>query len=102
MKTAPLGDLSLESFLAEYWQKKPLLVRNALPKVKPPITADELAGLACEEEVEARLIIQEMRLFPLCPQPIGPCWCRPWIIGCRLPLNFLLSFTLFPVGVLMI
>jgi len=59
MKTVPLGDLSLESFLAEYWQKKPLLVRNALPKVKPPIAADELAGLACEEEVESRLIIQD-------------------------------------------
>jgi len=59
MKTVPLGDLSLESFLAEYWQKKPLLVRNALPKVKPPIAADELAGLACEEEVESRLIIHD-------------------------------------------
>ena len=59
MKTLPLGDLSLEVFLAEYWQKKPLFVRNALPKVKPPIAADELAGLACEEEVESRLIIQD-------------------------------------------
>ena len=59
MKSVPLGDLSLESFLAEYWQKKPLLIRNALPKVKPPIAADELAGLACEEEVESRLIIQD-------------------------------------------
>ena len=59
MKTLPLGDMSLETFLSEYWQKKPLLVRNALPNVKPPIAADELAGLACEEEVESRLIIQD-------------------------------------------
>ena len=59
MKSVPLGDLSLEDFLAEYWQKKPLLVRHALPKVKSPIAADELAGLACEEEVESRLIIQD-------------------------------------------
>ncbi len=58
MINVPLGDLSLETFLAEYWQKKPLLIRQALPKVKPPIAADELAGLACEEEVESRLIIQ--------------------------------------------
>ena len=57
MKTVPLGDLSLETFLAEYWQKKPLLIRQALPGIKPPIAADELAGLACEEEVESRLII---------------------------------------------
>ena len=28
-------------------------------KIKPPIAADELAGLACEEEVESRLIIQD-------------------------------------------
>ncbi|MEX2493312.1 MAG: cupin domain-containing protein [Nitrospirales bacterium] len=60
MKKLPLGDLSLETFLAEYWQKKPLLVRHALPNVKPPIAADELAGLACEEEVESRLIIQDV------------------------------------------
>jgi len=59
MNILPLGDLSLETFLAEYWQKKPLFVRNALPKVKPPIVADELAGLACEEEVESRLIIHD-------------------------------------------
>lgn len=59
MNNLPLGDLSLETFLAEYWQKKPLLVRNALPNVKPPIAADELAGLACEEEVESRLIIHD-------------------------------------------
>ncbi|MDH5564981.1 MAG: cupin domain-containing protein [Nitrospirota bacterium] len=59
MKNSPLGDLSLETFLAEYWQKKPLLIRQALPGIKPPIAADELAGLACEEEVESRLIIQD-------------------------------------------
>ena len=59
MKKTPLGDLSLETFLAEYWQKKPLLIRQALPEIKPPIAADELAGLACEEEVESRLIIQD-------------------------------------------
>ncbi|MDH5587204.1 MAG: cupin domain-containing protein [Nitrospirota bacterium] len=57
MKNLPLGDIPLETFLVEYWQKKPLLIRQALPQVKPPIAADELAGLACEEEVESRLII---------------------------------------------
>jgi len=61
MKTVPLGELSVEKFLAEYWQKKPLLVRRALPAVKPPIAGDELAGLACEEGVESRLVIQDAR-----------------------------------------
>ena len=59
MNKLPLGDISLETFLAEYWQKKPVLIRQALPGVKPPIVADELAGLACEEEVESRLIIHD-------------------------------------------
>jgi len=54
----PLGEISAEQFLAEYWQKKPLLIRNAFPDFIPPVTADELAGLACEEDVESRLIIQ--------------------------------------------
>jgi len=58
MKTLPLGDLTLDTFLTDYWQKKPLLIRQALPGIRPPIAADELAGLACEEEVESRLIIQ--------------------------------------------
>ncbi len=58
MKNLPLGNLPLDAFLAEYWQKKPLLVRQALPGIKPPIATDELAGLACEEEVESRLIVQ--------------------------------------------
>jgi 50S ribosomal protein L16 3-hydroxylase len=59
MNNLPLGDLSLDTFLAEYWQKKPLLIRQALPEITPPIGADELAGLACEEEVESRLIIHD-------------------------------------------
>ena len=51
-----LGNLSSEQFLRNYWQKKPLLIRNAWPNLKTPITAEELAGLACEETVHARLV----------------------------------------------
>ena len=61
MNNHPLGDISLETFLADYWQKKPLLVRQALPDIQPPIAADELAGLACEEEVESRLIVHDAK-----------------------------------------
>ncbi|MDA0738022.1 MAG: cupin domain-containing protein [Nitrospirae bacterium] len=59
MNSLPLGALTVEKFLAEYWQKKPLLIRNALPGCVPPIAADELAGLACEENVESRLIMHD-------------------------------------------
>ena len=53
-----LGELTPESFLADYWQKKPLLIRNAIPGFSTPISPDELAGLACETETECRLILE--------------------------------------------
>ncbi len=54
-----LGDISIEIFLAEYWQKKPLLIRQAFPGFCALISAEELAGLSLEEEVESRLITQQ-------------------------------------------
>ena len=52
------SDVTLEEFLSDYWQKKPLLFRNAFSNFRSPLTADELAGLACEEDSNARLIIE--------------------------------------------
>ncbi len=43
-------------FLREHWQRKPLLVRRAFPDFVDPVTPDELAGLACEDGVESRLV----------------------------------------------
>ena len=54
-----LGDLSADQFLAEYWQKKPLLIRNAIPHFEPPIDGDDLAGMSLEPTVESRLVIGE-------------------------------------------
>ncbi|HET8727682.1 MAG TPA: cupin domain-containing protein [Alphaproteobacteria bacterium] len=54
-----LGDLSVERFLAEYWQKRPLLIRQAVPGFHGPLTADELAGLALEDEVESRIVLEK-------------------------------------------
>src|SRR5690348_813356 len=56
--TALLGGLNPRDFLKRHWQKRPLLVRNAFPGFAPPLTAEELAGLACEEGVESRLVVQ--------------------------------------------
>lgn len=53
-----LGGLTAREFLRDYWQKKPLLVRQAVPDFESPISPDELAGLALEEEVESRLVIE--------------------------------------------
>lgn len=47
------------SFLRDYWQKRPLLMRSAIPPEAFPLAPDELAGLACEKEFESRLIVQQ-------------------------------------------
>lgn len=46
-------------FLDEYWQKKPLLLRQAFPGFITPLPADELAGLSLEPETNGKLIIQD-------------------------------------------
>lgn len=51
-----LGGLSPEKFMHRHWQKKPLLVRQALPEVRPPASRTELAQLAASEDVESRLV----------------------------------------------
>ncbi len=43
-------------FLRDYWQKKPLLIRNAFPAFDSPIQPEDLAGLACEEGALARIV----------------------------------------------
>ena len=52
-----LGEAGADEFLQEYWQQKPLLIRQALPGYISAISPDELAGLALEEEVESRLVV---------------------------------------------
>ena len=52
-----LGDISAEQFLAEYWQQKPLLIRNAIPNFQPPVDGNDLAGLSLEPEIESRLVV---------------------------------------------
>ena len=54
-----LGGLKPSDFLRDYWQKKPLLIRGAIPSFTGLVTPNELAGLACEEDVQARIIQQK-------------------------------------------
>jgi 50S ribosomal protein L16 3-hydroxylase len=48
--------MPVEEFLHDYWQKKPLLIRQAFPDFKAPLTPEDLAGLACEESALSRLV----------------------------------------------
>lgn len=50
--------LSAASFLRRYWQRAPLLMRQALPGFANPLPGDELAGLACEPDVESRIVLE--------------------------------------------
>jgi 50S ribosomal protein L16 3-hydroxylase len=54
---AVFGSLSPGQFLERHWQRAPGWFPAAMPRFRPPITPDELAGLACEEEVESRLVV---------------------------------------------
>ena len=53
-----LGDLSPQQFMQRYWQKKPLLIRQAVPGFKALLDRSALFALAEQEEVESRLITQ--------------------------------------------
>ncbi|MGR2738997.1 ribosomal protein uL16 3-hydroxylase [Billgrantia sp. Q4P2] len=54
-----LGGLTPAEFLRDYWQRQPLLIRGAFPDFESPLDPDELAGLACEEGIEARLVEED-------------------------------------------
>jgi len=56
--TPLLGGLTPQQFMRRHWQKKPLLIRQAVPDVRAPIDRAALFALAGEEEVESRLIVQ--------------------------------------------
>ncbi|PQZ91350.1 MULTISPECIES: cupin domain-containing protein [Pseudomonas] len=81
-----LGGITAREFLRDYWQKKPLLIRQAIPDFESPIDADELAGLALEEEVESRLVIEhgerpwELRRGPFAEDAFGTLPEREWTL----------------------
>lgn len=54
----PAPTFQPDVFLRDYWQKQPLLIRNLWPAWDNPLEPDDLAGLACEDNVESRLITQ--------------------------------------------
>lgn len=59
MLTLHLADFSLEHFMQHYWQQKPMVIRQGFANFKDLISPNDLAGLACEEEVESRLVYKK-------------------------------------------
>ena len=64
--------IDVKTFLSDYWQKKPLLIRQALPNFINLLSADELAGLAMEEEVESRMVFETPSESPFWRLKRGP------------------------------
>ena len=60
------------TFLNDYWQKKPLVIRQAWPNGDNPLTADELAGLALEDAVESRMVLETPNNAPFWQLRRGP------------------------------
>jgi 50S ribosomal protein L16 3-hydroxylase len=82
---ALLGGISPEQFMQRYWQKKPLLVRGAVPGMKPLLDRAALFGLAAQDEVESRLVVRDgsrwkMRRGPLPRRALPPLAQRDWTL----------------------
>ncbi|MEP6786381.1 MAG: cupin domain-containing protein [Sphingomonadales bacterium] len=78
-------DFDVDGFLRNYWQQRPLLIRNPWAKWRNPLEPDELAGLACEEGVEARLIEQKRKGWKVAHGPFpesrfGKLGKTPWTL----------------------
>lgn len=59
LSIALLGGLSPAQFMRRHWQKKPLLIRNAMPGFQPFLTRSQLFAMAADEAVESRLIVHQ-------------------------------------------
>ena len=65
-----LGGLTPQLFMRRHWQKRPLLIRQAVPDVVPLASRAELFAMAAREEVESRLIVHQARGWTLRHGPL--------------------------------
>lgn len=71
MKKHPtlLGGLTTAEFLRDYWQKRPLLIRQALPQFSGLLEPAQLMDLACDPDIEARLVAERRGRWQLQRSP---------------------------------
>ena len=80
-----LGGLTADQFMKRHWQKKPLLVRGAVPGFQPLLDRAGLFGLASCEDVESRLVAQSakgwaMRRGPVARRSLPPVSRAGWTL----------------------
>lgn len=78
-------NFDIAGFLTDFWQKKPLLIRSPWREWNNPLAPDDLAGLACESDVESRLITQspetwELEHGPLSETRFAQLGKQPWTL----------------------
>jgi 50S ribosomal protein L16 3-hydroxylase len=56
-----LGGMSPATFMQRHWQKKPLVIRQAIPGFQALLDRGELLDLAAQDEVESRLVVQDTK-----------------------------------------
>lgn len=72
MKLELLGEISPKKFLRDCWQKKPLLIRQALPGFTGLLSREQLVELACRDDAQSRLIVQTKGKWKVKHGPFQP------------------------------
>jgi 50S ribosomal protein L16 3-hydroxylase len=68
--TPLLGGLSPQQFMRRHWQKRPLLIRQALAGVEAPVSRSELFAMATRDDVESRLVVRDGSAWTLRHGPL--------------------------------
>ena len=68
--TPLLGGLSAARFMRRHWHRAPLLVRQAVPGMQPPVDRAALFALASRDEVESRLVVRKGERWTLRRGPV--------------------------------
>lgn len=71
MRTTLLGGLTPRAFLARHWQRRPLVVRGAIPVFRDPLTVADLFRLASRDDAESRLVRRPARKWMLAHGPFS-------------------------------
>ena len=97
-KMTLLGDITPAEFLRDYWHKKPLLIRQALPGFQAFLPRDDLFALAAQDDVESRLVTRLDGQWKMVsgPQAVLPAPTQPEIF---LPAPLVFSDTAIKVPV---
>jgi 50S ribosomal protein L16 3-hydroxylase len=74
----PLGGMSADEFLRDYWQKKPLLIRGAIPGFGAQLSRDDLLALAQRDDVESRAVLHDGKHWQLDHGPFSRAATRRW------------------------